>query len=174
MINPTQRRVDNQGDVRIDHSFGDANRTFVRYSVQNATRYIPPALPNGDGGPIRGTYEIKAHSIAFNDMQLFGSQWLNEFRVGWSGIDLGFIRYGFGQNTADELGIPGINLDARTSGMPTIGFATMDMRSVGARRYGNRQYERVPDDQQRDARPRTTYDQSRGELDPAYTLRLFL
>ena len=132
VINPTQRRTDNQGDVRIDHSFGDANRAFVRYSMQNATRFIPPALPNGDGGASQGTYEIKARSIAFNNTQLFGSQWLNELRVGWSDIDLGFIKYGFGQNTADELGIPGINLDARTSGMPTIGFFTMDMRSVGA------------------------------------------
>ncbi len=132
VTNPTQQRTDNQFDIRIDHSFGQANRAFVRYSLQKANRVIPPALPNGDGGPFPGTYRIDAQSIAFNDTHTFGSRLLNELRIGWSGINLGFVRYGFGQNTAEQLGIPGINLDARTSGMVTIGFATQDMRTVGA------------------------------------------
>ena len=50
VINPTQRREDHQVDVRIDHGIGDANRAFVRYSLQRAHGVIPPALPNGDGG----------------------------------------------------------------------------------------------------------------------------
>jgi hypothetical protein len=133
VINPTQRRTDNQFDVRIDHAIGVANRAFARYSLQNATREIPPALPNGDGGTTgAGTYDVDAQSVAVNDTHTFGSRWLNELRVGWSTIDLGFVRYGFGQNTAEQLGIPGINLDPRTSGMVNIVFATPDMRPVGS------------------------------------------
>ncbi len=130
VINPTQRREDHQVDVKIDHGIGGANRAFVRYSLQRAHRVIPPALPNGDGGPTAGTYDIDAQSVAFNDTHTFGTRWLNELRIGWSGIDLGFTRFGFGENTAAELGIPGINVDERTSGMVTI--ATGDVRSVGS------------------------------------------
>jgi hypothetical protein len=39
---------------------------------------------------------------------------------------------GFGENIADEMGIPGVNRDERTSGMVTIGFATPDLRGVGS------------------------------------------
>ena len=131
--NPEQRRIDDQFDVRVDHSFSEANRAFVRYSQQDAWRRIPPALPNGDGGTTpAGTYEINANSIAFNDTHIFGPRWLNELRIGWSAIDIGFVKVGNGQDIAEQLGIPGINHDAQTSGMVTIAFATNDMRSVGS------------------------------------------
>ena len=41
-------------------------------------------------------------------------------------------KVGNGQDIAEQLGIPGINHDAQTSGMVTIAFATNDMRSVGS------------------------------------------
>ena len=132
VINPTQRRHDEQFDVRLDHAITAANRAFVRYSLQNAHRVIPPALPNGDGSGTAGTYEIEAQSVAANDTHMLGSRWLNEIRVGWSGIDIGVARFGSGENTAEMLGIPGINLDARTGGMVSMQFATQDMRPVGA------------------------------------------
>ena len=129
--NPEQRRIDNQYDIRVDHAISDANRAFVRYSRQDAWRRIPPALPNGDGGTTAaGTYEINAHSIAFNDTHILGPRWLNELRIGWSAIDLGYVKVGNGQDIAEQLGIPGINNDPQTSGMVTIAF--MDMRSVGS------------------------------------------
>ena len=105
----------------------------MRYSQQDAWRRIPPALPNGDGGTTAaGTYDIDANSIAFNDTHIFGPRWLNELRIGWNAIDLGFVKVGNGQDIAEELGIPGINNDPQTSGMVTIAFATADMRSVGS------------------------------------------
>ena len=133
VANPERRRVDNQYDVRVDHVFGQANRAFVRYSQQNAWRLMPPALPSGDGGSSgAGTFEIGARSIAFNDTQILGPQWLNELRIGWNAIDLGFVRVGNDQQTAEQMGIAGINLDAQTGGMTTIDFATQDMRAVGS------------------------------------------
>ena len=120
VTNPAQRRDDNQFDVRVDHAVTGANRAFVRYSLQKAWREIPPALPNGDGGPFAGTYDVRAQSVAINDTHVFGPRWLNEFRAGWSAIDIGYAKFGSGQNTADQIGIPGINRDERTSGMVNI------------------------------------------------------
>jgi TonB dependent receptor len=87
----------------------------------------------GDGGGTgAGTYEIDAQSIAVNDTHVFGPRWLNELRFGWSAIDIGLVRFGYGQNVADAVGIPGINRDERTSGMATIAFTTQDVRAVGS------------------------------------------
>lgn len=132
VINPTQRRDDNQFDVRVDHSLNQANRVFVRYSLHNAARVIPPALPNGDGLPTAGDYDIDAQSIAVNDTHAFGSRWLNEFRIGWNRISNGFVRHGTGQNTAEDMGIPGINLGPLTTGMASIFYTLQDARSIGA------------------------------------------
>ena len=132
--NPEQRRIDNQYDVRVDHAISDANRAFVRYSLRDAWRRIPPALPNGDGGTTAaGTYEIDAHSIAFNDTHILGPRWLNELRIGWSAIDLGYVKVGNGQDIAEQLGIPGINNDPQTSGMVTIAcYATCGLSDPAA------------------------------------------
>jgi len=130
--NPEQRRIDHQLDIRVDHAFSNANRAFVRYSQQSAWRRIPPALPNGDGSGGAGTYEVDAHNIAFNDTHVYGPRWLNELRIGWNAIDLGYVRVGNDQNIADAMGIAGINNGALTAGMPVISFATQDMRSVGS------------------------------------------
>ena len=133
VTNPTQRRHDDQFDVRIDQALGEANRPFVRYSFERSRREVPPFLPGGDGGANgSGTYDVRSQSVAINDTHVFGPGWLNELRVGWSAVDLGFVRVGSGQLVAEELGIPGINLDAQTTGMVNINFATMDMRAIGS------------------------------------------
>jgi Carboxypeptidase regulatory-like domain len=131
VANPAQRRDDNQFDIRVDHAITGANRAFVRYSLQDAWREIPPALPNGDAGTSAGTYDVRAQSVAINDTHVFGPRWLNEYRAGWSAIDIGYARFGSGQNTAEQIGIPGINLDPRTSGMVSMLFATNDMAAIG-------------------------------------------
>ena len=135
VINPTLRRHENQFDVRIDHALSTANRSFARYSAQYAEREIPPSLPQGDGGAgggfgLPGAYDIDARSLAVNDTHVFDPRWLNEFRLGWTAIDVGFAPFGFGENTSEQLGIPGINLDERTSGMVTM--ALPDMRGLGS------------------------------------------
>jgi hypothetical protein len=133
VANPPQRRHDDQFDVRIDHALGDANRPSVRYSFDKSRREVPPYLPLGDGGVAgAGTYDVKGQSVALNDTHVFGPGWVNELRVGWSAVDIGFVRVGSGQLVASELGIPGINRDEQTTGMVNIAFATMDMRSIGS------------------------------------------
>jgi hypothetical protein len=130
---PTQRRHDDQFDVRIDQAIGDANRPFVRYSFDKSRREVPSFLPLGDGGVTgAGTYDITGQSVAINDTHVFGPRWLNELRVGWSAVDIGFVRVGSGRLLAEDLGIPGINRDEQTTGMVNVAFATMDMRSIGS------------------------------------------
>jgi hypothetical protein len=39
----------NQGNIRIDHRFGDADALFGRYSINDFNQYSPGALPQNGG-----------------------------------------------------------------------------------------------------------------------------
>ena len=131
MINPDLERQDDQFDVRIDHALSDANRFFVRYSFQKSHRFLPPSLPRGDGG-VAGDSDITAQSVAFNDTHSFGPRWLNELRVGYSRFALDGVPIGYGENLAQQMGIPNVNLSPYTSGMSAIVFAGGGMRTLGS------------------------------------------
>jgi hypothetical protein len=122
VINPEQRRDDDQFDVKIDHNLSGANRFFLRYSFEQSHRFLPASLPAGDGF---GNHDstVKAHSLAFNDTHSFGSRWLNELRIGYSSFDLRSVPSDAGRRLAEEMGVPNVNLDVFTSGMSRIIFA---------------------------------------------------
>ena len=84
-----KERQDNQFDVKVDHNLTDNNRFFTRYSYEKTHRLQPATLPHGDAGATFGAGDgnIKAQGLAFNDTHTFGSNWLNEFRFGWTQIE---------------------------------------------------------------------------------------
>jgi hypothetical protein len=127
VINPGLERQDDQFDVKLDHTLSDANRFFVRYSFQKSHRFLPPALPRGDGG-VAGDSDITAQSVAFNDTHSFGPRWLDELRVGYSVFRLNAVPIGYGENLARQMGIPNVNFNDYTSGMSAILFAVSGLR----------------------------------------------
>jgi hypothetical protein len=134
LINPFLERQDNQGDFKVDHNLSQNNRFFVRYSHQKTHRLLPATLPHGDAGNTFGAGEgnIAAQSIAFNDTHTFGSGWLNEFRFGWSSIEFLMTPIDYGQNLAEQMGIPGVNLNQATSAMSQITFNQGGSRNLGS------------------------------------------
>ncbi len=134
LINPTLERDDDQIDSKVDHSLTDNNRFFVRYSYQNTNRVLPATLPHGDAGNTFGAGDgkIKAQGLAFNDTHTFSSNWLNEFRVGWTSIKFNMLPIDYGQNLAQAVGIPGINLNDATSAMSQIVFQNGGARNLGS------------------------------------------
>jgi hypothetical protein len=134
LINPTLERNDDQIDTKVDHSLSENNRFFVRYSYQNTNRFLPATLPHGDAGVTFGAGDgnIKAQGLAFNDTHTFGSGWLNEFRVGWTSIKFNMTPIDYGQNLAQSVGIPGINLNDATSAMSQIVFQNGGARNLGS------------------------------------------
>jgi hypothetical protein len=139
LINPTLERQDDQIDSKIDHSLTPNNRFFVRYSYQKTHRLLPATLPHGDAGFTFGAGDgnIKAQGLAFNDTHTFGSGWLNELRFGWTQIKFLMTPIDFGQNLAQSVGIPGINLNEATSAMSQIQFTTGTGGGSGARNLGS-------------------------------------
>ena len=175
VINPEQRRRDDQFDVRVDHAFSAANRAFLRYSLQDAWRRIPPSLPRGDGSAVPGTYDTDAQSLAVNDTHVFGPGVMNELRVGWSAIDIGIERVGFGENIADADGHPR-RQPRRTherDGHDRVCDAG-HARSRVWRRPRHGEHQRVPGDRQRDLRARPPHAQGGRQSHPPEAARLLL
>jgi hypothetical protein len=134
LINPTLDRDDNQIDTKVDHNLSANNRFFVRYSYQKTHRFLPATLPHGDAGFTFGAGDgnIKAQGLAVNDTHTFGSGWLNEFRFGWTSIKFFMTPIDYGQNLAQSVGIPGINLNPATSALSQIVFQNGGSRNLGS------------------------------------------
>jgi hypothetical protein len=134
LINPTLERQDNQFDLKVDHSLLPNNRLFVRYSYEKTHRFLPATLPHGDAGATFGAGDgnIKAQGLAFNDTHTMSSSWLNEFRFGWSQVKFFMTSIDYGQNLAQKVGIPGVNLNEVTSAMSQIIFNNGGARNLGA------------------------------------------
>jgi len=132
LINPVKHRQDNQFDVKVDHNLTKTNRFFTRYSFEKTHRLQPATLPHGDAGATFGAGDgnIKAQSVAFNDTQTLNTNWLNEFRFGWSSIKFFMTSIDYGTNPAAAVGIPGINFSPVTSAMTQLTF--QNIRNLGA------------------------------------------
>ncbi len=132
LINPTLEREDDQFDVKVDHNLSASNRFFTRYSYQKTHRFLPATLPHGDAGATFGAGDgnITAQGLAFNDTHTFGGSWLNEFRFGWTSIKFFMTSIDYGLNLANQVGIPGVNLNEVTSAMSQITF--QNIRNLGA------------------------------------------
>jgi Carboxypeptidase regulatory-like domain len=132
VINPIKDRQDNQFDIKVDHNLSTNNRFFTRYSFQKTHRVQPASLPHGDAGFTFGAGEgdIKGQSLAFNDTQTLGMNWLNEFRFGWSSIKFFMTPIDYLTNPAAAVGLPGINLNDSTSAMTQLAF--QNIRNLGA------------------------------------------
>ncbi|PYQ92245.1 MAG: hypothetical protein DMG02_02270 [Acidobacteria bacterium] len=139
LINPTLERQDNQIDAKVDHALTGKNRFFVRYSYEKTHRVLPATLPHGDAGFTFGAGEgnIKAQGLALNDTHTFSSNWLNEFRLGWSSIKFFMTPVDYLQNPAKSVGLPGINLNDATSAMSQIIFTTTTGGGNGSRNLGS-------------------------------------
>jgi hypothetical protein len=131
LINPVKERQDNQGDVKVDQNLSTNNRFFARYSFQKTHRLQPATLPHGDAGTTFGAGDgnIKAQGFSFNDTHTFRSNLLNEARFGWTYIKFFMTPIDYGQNPAESVGIPGINLNQATSAMTQMQF--QNIRNLG-------------------------------------------
>ncbi len=132
LITPNLEREDNQFDVKVDHRLSQNNRFFVRYSYQKTARDLPATLEHGDAGATfgAGKGDIKAQSVTFNDTHTFHPTLLNEFRFGWNSIKFFMTSIDYGENLAQAMGIPGINVNDVTSAMTQMTF--QNIRNLGA------------------------------------------
>ncbi|MGI8995081.1 MAG: carboxypeptidase regulatory-like domain-containing protein [Pyrinomonadaceae bacterium] len=107
-------RIDNF-DIKIDHRLTDNNSLSGRYSYQDLQRFrgsFFEAVPAGFGN---GEEIGDTRQIVITNTHTFSPTFLNEFRFGYTKIDIGILNCGvgnacgFGENFSADVGIPNVN-----------------------------------------------------------------
>jgi outer membrane receptor protein involved in Fe transport len=121
-----------QFNIRGDHYWSKDLHLFARYSFAKYTRSKPGAFGEILGGPglsgsrFAGTSKVKNQSWAVGFDKVISPTVIWDFRFGYFKYKVDVLPGGFGTSPASDIGIPGLNLDEFTSGMPWF-----DIQGVG-------------------------------------------
>ena len=133
VFNPKVEQRTDQFDVRVDQNIGDADRVFFKYSYDNTDLITPgqiPSVPFGSipvssyvstGGNLSGTITpLKNQSGTFNYVRVLSPNTINEVRAGLVRWNQNITPLGNEFNTADAIGLPGINVNDKSGGLPAF------------------------------------------------------
>jgi outer membrane receptor protein involved in Fe transport len=145
---PNKKDDEHKFDVRVDHQFGPNDTLYGRYSFNNANVYTPGGLPPvgsiqavGVNSGFPGPALVRAQNVGVNEVHTFSPTLILEQRLGYSRFANHVLTPNYGNNVMSGFGIPGINVDADSSGMSTIllsGFQTLgDSPSLPIIDYNN-------------------------------------
>jgi Carboxypeptidase regulatory-like domain/TonB-dependent Receptor Plug Domain len=143
---PDREVTDNAFSGRVDHRLSDNDSFFVRFNYgkfrldapqgqANCCLPTPPeAAARFDLGPfvagIQNT-RLTTHGMAFNYSKSLGKQLVNELRIGYAKTEPFTTQSDYGHNSAESLGIRGINISQITTGLPNIGVTNFTGLSGG-------------------------------------------
>jgi len=138
--NRGNREEINSYDVKIDHRFSESNSINGRYSFSNQQRVRAnffPIIPTAGFGA--GEELGNSRQIAINDVHTFTPTILNEFRFGFTRIEIGINNCGVNgacgvdPNYDANIGVPNVNLGTpeTTGGLLTGGFGTGEFEFSG-------------------------------------------
>src|SRR5258705_1395114 len=111
----------NTFDIRIDSRLSDNLNLFGRYSFADFTRNGAQAFGAGGGQQLvalGGTSKVRNHSLAIGFDYTLSPSTLVDFRFGFFKYGVNVLPNDFGNKTAADEGVPGLNLDEDfTSGL---------------------------------------------------------
>ncbi len=111
----------NQFTGRADRHLGAAGRLFLRYSLGHARSYEPFSDSDVPGF---GSHTLdRGQQLAASAAQPLSSRWLLEARGGFSRLVRQVRHQNWGRDVAAELGIPGLSIDPRQVGFPSVNVA---------------------------------------------------
>jgi hypothetical protein len=133
VFNPKVEQRTDQFDVRVDQNIGSADRLFVKYSFDDTNLIAPGLLPvrpgagvsispylSADGALTGTTTPLRNQSGTLNYVKVFSPNVINETRAGIIRWNQRILPLGNEFNTADEIGIPGININDKSGGLPAV------------------------------------------------------
>src|SRR6266852_6799103 len=113
-------------DAKVDANLTDKDRLSGRFSFQRPTVLQAPIFGLA-GGPAQNNFEgsgfQNTYSTGLNYNRFFSNTLVAEFRVGVAWYHNEAHNSDFGTKASEALGIPGVNLDAITSGIVGITIA---------------------------------------------------
>ncbi|GGA67164.1 hypothetical protein GCM10011507_18380 [Edaphobacter acidisoli] len=118
-------------DLKVDENITPSDLAFIRISHQNSSIYTPGSLPAPALGNQQGTNATyPLWQLASGYTRTMTPHVINELRAGFSRLDTVAYNGDYGLNTAEQVGIPGVNQpgDPRTTGLTAVtlsGYATL-------------------------------------------------
>lgn len=126
-----------QGDLKLDMTLHNSDHLTLRYSDQSVSTFTAPTFgeaggSNGQG--IQGTGVQNSYNTAVEYVHIFSPHLLMESRAGVSHYRNTYHQFDYGSNDATAVGVPGVNVNAFTSGIvgvtlgknfisPLVGYA---------------------------------------------------
>ena len=130
--NPELSYKENQGDARLDQSFGSKDTVFIAGDYSHIIYSIPPLIP-GAIGQTNGqaqSYPAWASAIGYN--HVFRPTLINEFHIGYDHF-IENVRsiYGDTMGIPEQYGIQGIPQVANNGGLPPTTITGIHNMGVG-------------------------------------------
>jgi hypothetical protein len=133
VYNPKLEQRTDQFDVRLDQNLGQSDRIFFKYSYDDTNLINPGLLPapsnpgvpmspylSADGAETGTEVPLKNWSATLNFTKVFSATTVNEARVGAVRWNQYILPAGNAFATADAVGIPGININDKSGGLPAM------------------------------------------------------
>lgn len=122
----------NSFDVKVDETLRSIDHLSYRYSWQKVDQFQSSifGLAGGPQNGAKGTQ--RAYNTALNYTRVFSSTLLAELRLGLNHYKNVAQPLDYGTNATAALGIPGVNLDAFTSGITTIDIGGYSGSLIGS------------------------------------------
>jgi len=133
VFNPTIEQRTDQLDVRLDQNLGASDRIFFKYSYDDTNLISPGNLPSpanagvpigpylsSDGTNSAITVPLKNWSATLNFTKVVSPTIVNETRVGAVRWNQNILPLGNPFQTADAIGIRGINVNDKSGGLPSF------------------------------------------------------
>ena len=118
----------NQFDIKIDHQLTANDSLSLHYSFYQSSQIIPAAYDGGLLGPcvgcgvvddfLAGNVGDRNQNIGVTELHTFSSNTTNEFRASLSRTYNDYASSDGGQNIADQIGMPNVNVSPTTTGLP--------------------------------------------------------
>jgi len=130
VFNPVKKQRDDTFDARFDNHVSERDTFYVRYSFNDTNTFLPPHLPRagdieagGDKWQFAGPTLQRSLGLHLNHVHVFSPSRLGEFKAGYSRFALASLPTNFGNSASQQLGIPGANIDDKTSGLVQVTVA---------------------------------------------------
>lgn len=133
VFNPKVEQRTDQFDVRVDQNIGAADRLFFKYSYDDTDLITPGLIPSvqtgnipvspfvSADGALTGTITpLRNQSGTFNYVRVLSPNTINEVRVGVIRWNQNITPLGNAFNTADVIGLRGINTNDKSGGLPAF------------------------------------------------------
>lgn len=123
----------NQFDIKLDHYLSTADTLSGHYAFAQGNQLIPAAFGGGTIGPcigcgtvldlLAGSPQSRVQQAGLAETHIFTPATVNELRFGVARSWSFYQTSDGGQNLANMLGIPNVNVSAYTTGLPWFDFS---------------------------------------------------